>query len=198
MANIWKIGSRWGNQGNSFLDLFVDYGCVFFGGIDEGAKIGHYRDVKPGDLFIISDGATPVAVAKSLGEFQKYDEAGLKFTQRDRNDFIDYNVVVCKASIVLLNKDERMEKDWCIDPRKRFSAHQNNNQKITDFWEKHEKNLQAGVFNIESYTWHLIETECHPGVLSPNKRYRIPIYQRPYSWGQCNCPRRFLSIRPEA
>ena len=61
MSSVWKVGSRWGNQGPSVLDLFMEYGCVFFGGSHSDGRLGRWGDVVKGDLFIVSDGATPVA-----------------------------------------------------------------------------------------------------------------------------------------
>lgn len=29
MSNVWKIGTKWGYDGESVINLFLDYGCVF-------------------------------------------------------------------------------------------------------------------------------------------------------------------------
>ena len=185
----WKMGSRWGDNGPSVLDLFIDYGCVFIGGVSGFERIGHYWEVSPDDLIIISDGAIPVAIAKALSKFQPYLESGLKFAQSDYDEYIDVNVRLCKAKIALLTENER-NIDWGISPRHPFCAH-SRAQMVQDYWASHEQSLQRGAFDIKSDTWHLIENADHAGVFSQNKRYRVPIYQRPYSWGE-NELRRFV------
>ena len=185
MARIWKIGSRWGNR--SVLDLFVDYGCVFLGEGDSPQRIGHYWEVHKDDLFIISDGTTPVALAKACGDFMTYADSGLKFTSRDEKDFIDDDVRLCKAEIVLLTAAER-SYNWRIDTRKRFCAHKPNSVDAFDVWQRYQEVYNnSAEFNISSDSWHLFESNeiyAEPGVFSPNRRYRIPIYQRPYSWNE--------------
>ena len=106
MSNVWKIGSNWGNGGPSVLDLFIGYGCVFFSTYDL-KKGGDYLSVKNGDIFIIADGATPVGMAKALGQFTPYKESGIIFTQRDERDYTDDTVLLCKASIMLFSEAER-------------------------------------------------------------------------------------------
>ena len=71
MSTVWKVGSRWGNLGESVLDLFLEYKCVFFGTNDDCRK-GDWGAVRKGDLFVISEGSTPVAVGEALGECVDY------------------------------------------------------------------------------------------------------------------------------
>ena len=107
MPNVWKIGSRWGNNGPSVLDLFMEYGCVFFGGKDDSG-VGDWGSVKKGDLFIVSDGSTAVAIGEALDdEFKSYKESGIRFRKRDADEFIYDDVILCPARLILLEKDER-------------------------------------------------------------------------------------------
>ena len=69
--NVWKIGSRWGENGPSVLDLFLDYECVFFNS-DYEERLGDYSCVETGDFFIVCDGMTPVALAQATGVFQPF------------------------------------------------------------------------------------------------------------------------------
>lgn len=119
MNNVWKIGSRWGNKGASVLDLFLRYGCVLFGGKNDSG-IGDWESVRAGDLFVVSDGATIVAIGEAVGVFTSYRDSGFHFRMQDVNSFIDDDVVICPAKIVLLEGAERC--GWGNDPQKRFCS----------------------------------------------------------------------------
>ena len=95
MNNVWKIGSRWGNAEASVLDLFIAYNCVFFS-TDDTTRIGDYLSVKKGDVFIISDGKTPVAIAQALDTFRRYEESGIKFKLQDKEEYIYDKVMTCR------------------------------------------------------------------------------------------------------
>lgn len=88
--NIWKIGSRWSNDGNpdsSVVDIFRKYNIVFAG--RETAYIK--RDVKSGDFLAVTDGITVVSVGIVIGtpkpitefEFEEIDIASDRFEYED-------------------------------------------------------------------------------------------------------------------
>ena len=116
--NVWKVGSRWGNMGESVLDLFFDYGCVFFGNAHGGNR-GDWNAVERGDLFIVSDGSVPVAIGEALGKFTAWDASGIPFRKRDADEFlVDADAVVCRARLVLLDERERVGY-WGIEKTRR-------------------------------------------------------------------------------
>lgn len=182
MPNVWKIGSRWGNNGPSVLDLFMEYGCVFFGGKDDSG-VGDWGSVKKGDLFIVSDGSTAVAIGEALDdEFKSYKESGIRFRKRDADEVIDDTVVFCPARLILLEKAERDEY-WGIDPRKRFCRASGAADKVREYWEKKGHTQRSESFDIATRVVSLSD-ESDPGRLFQSSiKYSIPIYQRPYSWG---------------
>jgi len=95
--NVWKIESRWGNMGHSVLDLFFDYGCVFFGN-SPGRNLGDWKTVARGDLFIVCDGTVPVAIGEALERFSAWESSGIPFRKQDVDDIlVDADVVVCRA-----------------------------------------------------------------------------------------------------
>ena len=157
MSNVWKIGSRWGYPGTSILDVFLSYNCVFFN-TDETSKIGDYMSVKNGDLFIIADGETPVAIAKALDSFKKYEESGLLFTSQDKDDYIYEKVLLCKVSIILLEKEER--KTWGFMNQNRFCAYRPHDlaqrELVFKYWEEHQSKNDHGVFDIVCGTYSLL------------------------------------------
>ena len=148
MVNVWKIGSRWGNMGHSVLDLFMEYGCVFLGGKND-SKVGDWGSVQRGDLFIVSDGSTPVAIGEATGTFKSYRATGIRFRKCDAEEFIDHNVVLCPARLVLLEKRER-NQDWGIDPRKRFCRAPGAAEKVRSYWERKSIPQNSEPFDIDT------------------------------------------------
>lgn len=178
--NVWKIGSRWGNLGKSVLELFSDYECVFFGNC-YGPKIGDWEIVRTGDYFIICDGSIPVALGKSVGEFKAYEDSGFHFTAKEYNEFIkDQDVVICPAKIVIIPKEERMS--YPGTHRQNRFCHYNNAEVIENLCSRWKKLSRKGDFKIIPRTTSLFTgKEC---IFASNIKYRIPVFQRPYSWGE--------------
>lgn len=176
--NVWKIGSRWGELGTSVLDLFINYECVFFGGC-YGSGIGAWDQVKPGDFFIICDGVTPVALGKAIGKFKTYDESGIHFTSKDK-EYIYDQVRICSAKLVLIPQEEREHYNG-VHLQKRFCRY-NNSGVIKDIPKRWEKLSKKSDFNIISRVVSMFSgTDC---IFTSDVQYRIPIYQRPYSWSE--------------
>lgn len=196
MRTVWKIGSRWGNCGESVLEKFLDYGCVFFGSALSGGKRGDWGAVGKGDLIIISDGATPIAIAESLGTFTNYEESGIPFRKGDADRFVDDEVRICHARILLLTDAARSE-DWGIDPRKTFCRANRAAEKANRYWEKCGTK-PMGEFEIKAKTATLFSAADKTGkesLFRENIRYRIPIFQRPYSWGESELRRLMEEIK---
>ena len=182
MPNVWKIGSRWGNNGPSVLDLFMEYECVFLGGKHDSG-VGAWSEVQKGDLFIVSDGSTPVAIGEAIGTFKSYKSTGIRFRKCDADEFINSEVVLCPARLVLLEKRERDEY-WGIDPQKRFCRAPGASDKVRAYWGKKYGSQEDELFDINTRVVSLFdECDAHRLLQFPVK-YSIPIYQRPYSWGE--------------
>lgn len=182
MSSVWKVGSRWGNQGPSVLDLFMEYGCVFFGGSHSDGRLGRWGDVVKGDLFIVSDGATPVAIGESIGTFKCYEESGLSFRETDYQKFIkDCDVQLCRARLIMLLPKER-EEDWGINAYLRFCYAKGSANKVRQYWKKAIETQGGGAFDIKTRVVSLANSQDSERIFQKNFRYHIPIYQRPYSW----------------
>lgn len=68
MANVWKIGSRWSDNGSwssRIISVFRRSNVVFLGS-DDVERFN--REVKTGDYFAIADGYTIPAVAKAVSD----------------------------------------------------------------------------------------------------------------------------------
>lgn len=178
---VWKIGTRWGNKGPSNLDLFLNYQCAFFG--LDGSGYGDYTKAKEGDLLLVCSGAKAVAIGIMKSKFRLYEKTGIVFCERDRNDWIgDDDVVVCKARFCMIPYNERA-LNWGNDPQKRFCSH-SSFRIVNEKWKEYNDRVADGAFDIKSRTVELISSDTSTGVFSPSVRYRVPVYQRPYSWGE--------------
>lgn len=181
MKRVWKIGTRWGNTGPSNLDLFLNYQCAFFG--LEGSGYGDYTKAQAGDLLLVCSGATPVAIGLMKSGFCEYSNSGINFCETDRKEWIDpYDVVLCKAQFWTI-PEEDVHGPWGNDPRKRFCSH-STIEIVNDKWEKYSNDSSNGTFDIKTRTVGLLPSPKEAGVFSDKVRYRVPVYQRPYSWGE--------------
>lgn len=180
MNNVWKIGSNWGENGESVLDLFFEYGCVFFS-LYEANRLGDWEHVEKGDLFIIADKSVCVAIGRALGPFKSYDESKIEFGESDKNAFIDDYVRLCPVRMILLPQDRR--KNWGIK-RGRFCEAPNVAEEVRRFWGE-----SSDAFDIKARAVSLLDEEDTNRLLQSSIKYSVPIYQRPYSWGEPNLRR---------
>ena len=195
--NTWKIGSRWGTNGPSVLYMFLNYGCLFFDKNDW--EINNIHVAKRGDLVLVCDGATPVAVAEMLSPFTVHHEnnQGIKLCNYDLDVVTGggETLVICKAHLILFEDDnEKNWEDWHPDIQKRFCSYNHNPQKLKDAWDILSKREANGQFSIKSSVHTLASTGKAP-LLSDNIFYRIPVYQRPYSWGEDELRRVFEDLK---
>lgn len=172
MENVWKVASRWSDDGNSessILSVFRRNNVIFIG--KDKATKRFYEEVKQGDYFAITDGVTVVAVAKAIDNARKITEIKIAEKDKERFAYEDWVVGVKVRIIDLLEKDRFK---YC-----RGTFHEMNmyHKETIDFFNNQDDN-----FNIKSYTYTLFKTDTTEGILSRNTNYIIPIYQRPYSW----------------
>ena len=198
MTNVWKIGSTWGDQGRSLFEMFMDYDIVFVGGTEEKCPQGDYRAVRPGDLFLIANGETPIAIAKALGKFQTLKESGIELRKKDEEDFFAADTLLCRAEIRLIaGKDIEKAKSWSFDGRKRFCRNNGSASEVRKYWDNMLED-KHGKFDINSRTVSLLPSQHserdYESLFNERTRYRIPIYQRPYSWGNKEIERLFQEI----
>ena len=179
MANVWKIGSRWSSRGEasrSVLSIFRRNNIVFLG---DNSKERFINKVKEGDYFAIADGKKIVAVAKAISAPKRLEEFG-NILIRDCEKFIfdesdaEYSVGV-KVKIVDLDEKSYFEYKWGTF----FAANA--------IWDKVKKlyDNQNQDFDIISNTCTIFNSESGKKALLDGKtRFIIPVYQRPYSWGE--------------
>ncbi len=183
MSNVWKIGTNWGYYGESVINLFLDYGCVFFGYEKECAKIGHWQKVQNGDIFAICCGTTVVALGQSQGFFKKdSDGSHFSFRQMDVKNYVwtCEQFFICPAEILWIPKELRTIR---LGKRGRFYKINEESEKIRNLWEELRQSTQKKTFDIRTRAASLcqIDDDERP-ILEKNTCFHIPIYQRPYSW----------------
>ena len=181
MVKAWKVGTHWGNHGPSNLAVCLEYGCVFIGACGDSG-IGPWRDVTKGDYFVICDGETPVALGKARGIFAEYAQCGVNFVAQDKDEWIDGEVRVCPADIVLLPEQERSQGLWHNDPRRRFCHHNTDPDAVAERFEALWNARLNGQFDIRPRKTSLFCGD--DAVFQAETHYHVPIYQRPYSWGE--------------
>ena len=174
MQNVWKVGSNWGDGGTSILDLFLDYECVFFGSKHDSG-IGAYGNVRSGDLFIVADGSVPVAIGVATGTFKSYAECGIRFRKKDVDEFIDDDVAICPARLVLLTEEER-GMYWGMETRRRFCRADGAAEKVRGWWLAHEATATRNPFEIRTRVTSLKWGNDKDTMIRNNVKYHVPIY----------------------
>ncbi len=177
---IWKCDSRWDDT--RVLDLFVDYRCVFFG--TDADKIGHYWEVSPGDLIAISRGTAIVAIAEAKTGFSPLKEmpnrdAVPRAIREKFDDNPDARPVGCEITDVC----------WLAKPimngrrMSRFFELGEGYDAVKSAWETFMNTPKDNGFDMKSRTACLCG-EPDSVFCGERNRYVIPVYQRPYAWGE--------------
>lgn len=191
--NVWKIASRWSYDGNldsSVLYLFRSKKTVFVYNLNpnETKSLRIESKVAIGDLLAISDGYRIVSIAKVL---QKPALIEAEWTESVKKiDFTNKNVLGMKVEIVEL--DDKQQFSY----KKMGRFHQLHNsvkERIIELWNsKFNPELEKRNFFITAKSSSLLKHGTNDSILDKNITYTIPVYQRPYSWGEQHL-RRFIS-----
>lgn len=181
--NIWKVGSRWSEYGtpdSSIISIFRRNNVVFVGA--EGTRQRFKGEVKRGDYFAIADGYSVVAVAKALDDPDYLKNLKVN-TVGGESDRFDYEK--CKDWVVGVRVKIVDLKDGQVFKYKKRGTFCKANKIWNQVIELYEN--QSNKFSINSYTCTLFKSmseEEYRSVLDAHTRFIIPIYQRPYSWGE--------------
>ncbi|MCQ2128934.1 MAG: DUF262 domain-containing HNH endonuclease family protein [Bacteroidaceae bacterium] len=186
MTKVWKVGSRWSENGlknTSVLSIFRRNNVVFVGSSDE-TRTRFVKEVKKGDYLAIADGRQIVAIAKVIGSPDLLKN--LKKLETTSNDF-DFNyeydkewVVGVKVHIVEINKKD-YESFYYWKMGTFFALNESLSKEVIKYYER-----QSCLFSIKSYTATLMDggDNDYRSLLDTHTRYVIPVYQRPYEWGE--------------
>lgn len=185
-ANVWKIGSRWSDNGlpeSSIMSIFRRNNVVFIG----NDKTGRFCEVRKGDYFAIADGYIVQAVARATSEPMKLSELiaqnSIKVRKGDNPEFElpeDYGVGV-KVKII----DLPDELKFSYQRRGSFfKANYSIADKVIGLFNDNLKSK----FDIKAKTCRLVSSSnndnAKTAIINGRTKYIVPIYQREYSWGE--------------
>ena len=182
MATVWKIGSRWSDNGDwrsCILSIFRRNNIVFIG--SKETERFRRKEVKEEDYFAIADGYTVVAVAKAISNPFCITDIKLKFRSSDYLDSdTDLSYAwVCRVKIVDLDNSQRFLYQ---KPGAFYEANNEISKKVISLFE----NDQSNKFDIKAKTYRIYgekEDDDKSSIINSNTVFSIPVYQREYSWG---------------
>lgn len=181
LRHVWKVASRWsedGNTGSSVLDLFRDHKVAFVGRTPE-----KFSRIEVGDLLVISDGLTVVAMGTALSKPSAITSLPVFFSkaEQERFDYEDW-VLGCQISWVDL-----LEKDFVHYRQGAFHQVHEKAEHYRMLYRTYTAvNQNDGGFEIQARSCTLAhnEKEASDVLWRKQTRYVIPIFQRAYSWGR--------------
>lgn len=177
---VWKIASRFSTDGHinsCILDIFRDTHTVFLGHEHPGLL-----QIKEGDLIAISSGKTVVAIGQALKDSSTYQDSTFRlpneYAKRLDSSYIGF---VCRVKF-----EDLPEEDWVPYRIGAFHAVREKAQLYRDLFSKMTLEKESGMFSIDAgcYTLKEAADAKAKALLAPGNLYHIPIFQRPYSWGE--------------
>ena len=188
MSNVWKVGSRWSETGHidsSILDIFRRHNVVFVGRFQD-----RFQKVAVDDLIAVSDGKRVVAMGLATTPPRPITQMGIDFSKEDlrKFDFEDH-VLGCRISFTDLTDEEK--RNYRIST---FHAVDERADEFRKIFEGHRRRYDdEQEFDIDARSCTLINHADPNRVLWRNGvAFRVPIYQRPYSWKEPEI-RRFVN-----
>ncbi len=188
--NIWKFASRWsetGEWGSTILDIFVKNGIAFI--YPDGHDLS---GIQIGDLIAISDGHKIVAIGQATTRAQKVrDMPGVSLSEADKRKLAGcYEAIegvrLYLPSAAILKLDGIISYAhtgrFCnVSSPEVIAA-------LKNAWETAQQTESNADFDIQAQRRTLEELLQD----SLTRLYMIPVFQRPYAWGEPELER-FLS-----
>ena len=181
MCNVWKVGCRWSDSGapeSSIISIFRRSGIVFVG---DDKK---FEQVRRGDYLAIADGYNVVSIARAIGDvtpLQKMIEEGLiKVRQTESTIFNIEDRVSFGAGIRVHIVDLPKNEIFQYKRAGQFYSADTKRKKIIDLYNKYSDK----PFDIKTAVYSLFGTGVKKPLIDKTRHFVIPVYQRPYSWGE--------------
>ena len=188
MPRVWKVASRWSETGtpeSSILDVFRRHNVVFVGKFQD-----RFLQIAEGDLIVISDGRTVVAMGLAMSLPQPITKLGIDFKDDELKRFdFDEDVLGCRLSFTDLSETEQ--------PHYRPSTFHGVNERADEFREiyrgLHKRFQEQQQFEIKARSCTLARNTANAAEVlwQDGTVFRVPVYQRAYSW-KAQEIRRFL------
>ena len=185
MANVWKIGTRWSDWGDSSASVLsiMRRNNLAFVWLDEPDKKKFLDDVRKGDYIALADGYQIVAIGKATGDanylrnFKNFYVSSNDYENFSLDDGWD-EIVAVKINIVDIEDDDKA--DFWYKKQTRFCSLNQLWDEVKEYYDTH-----LNRFSIQSYTGTIgIDNKNSHCLLNQHVSYVIPVYQRPYEWGE--------------
>ena len=185
MANVWKIGTRWSDWGDSSSSVLsiMRRNNLAFVWLDDPDKSRFLNSVKKGDYIALADGYQIVAIGKATGNadylrnFKNFYVSSNDYEYFSLDDGWD-DIVAVKINIVDIEDDDKA--DFWYAKQTRFCSLNQLWNEVIEYYDSH-----LNRFSLQTYTGTIGEgnkgSHC---LLNKHVSYVIPVYQRPYEWGE--------------
>jgi len=185
--NVWRLSSRWSQHGSydsTILDIFWKHGVVFI--YDEGHGLNavtHADNEEEGDLIAVTDGHRVVGLAKPLTSVLNFGELNLGLRQSDAEKLSGAESEIRGFRVRLLDVSDRedlyhkTQTRFCCIHDERLQA------QLKEIWKSRNNEETGKAFKIEASTKTLSQLIAQRGHQNVTL-YQIPVYQRPYAWGE--------------
>ena len=185
MANVWKIGTRWSDWGDSSASVLsiMRRNNLAFVWLNESDKRKFLENVRKDDYIALADGYQIVAIGKAT---RKADYLhNFKNFYVSSNDYDNFSlaegwndIVAVKINIVDIENDDKA--DFWYQKQTRFCSLNQLRDEVKEYYDSH-----LNRFSIQSYTETIgVNNKNSHCLLNKNVSYVIPVYQRPYEWGE--------------
>lgn len=187
MTNVWKIGSRWSDNGSwssRIISVFRRNNVVFLG--NEDVERFH-REVKIGDYFAIADGYTIPAVAKAVSDPMPLNDMIknnlIKVRKGDPFDLNDDYSGCYGVKVKIVDLPDNLQRTY--EKRGTFFRATSIADQVIKLYEDNLSNQ----FDIKTQTYRIrtsVPETAHDdksSIIDGQTIYNIPVYQREYSWG---------------
>lgn len=187
MTNVWKIGSRWSDNGSwssRIISVFRRNNVVFLG--NEDVERFH-REVKIGDYFAIADGYTIPAVAKAVSDPMPLNDMIknnlIKVRKGDPFDLNDDYSGCYGVKVKIVDLPDNLQRTY--EKRGTFFRATSIADQVIKLYE----NNLSNQFDIKTQTYRIrtsVPETAHDdksSIIDGQTIYNIPVYQREYSWG---------------
>lgn len=185
MANVWKIGTRWSDWGDPSASVLsiMRRNNVAFVWLNEHDKSKFLNNVKKGDFIALADGYQIVAIGKATGDADFL--RNFKNFYVSKNDYVHFSleegwdkIVAVRISIVDI--EEKDKADFWYQKRASFCSLNLLWNEVKEYYDSH-----LNRFSIQSYTGTIGDgNNSSYCLLNKHVSYVIPVYQRPYEWGE--------------
>ena len=185
--NIWKFASRWsdtGEWGSTILDIFVKNGVAFI--YPDGHNL---EEIEVGDLIAISDGHTIVAIGRATTRAGKICEMqGVHLSEADKRK-VDGSYRDIKGVRIYLPSTAVLGHErgiyYAHTGRFCWVASSAVSESIIAAWNNAQTAATSPDFDIQAQRRTLSELLKD----LDTRLYMIPVFQRPYAWGELELER---------